>query len=83
MGVCSESIKTRVIISEEKKEKSVKYTVNLRKEVKSFYIIKDIFSFLQERKKLDLIAYNKKLKKDIGVNIYDYIKMSGKKNNRS
>ena len=53
--------------------------VNLLISLKSYYILENIFSFLYERKKLDLIIYNKKYKKKLGLSIDDYKKISGRK----
>ena len=78
MGISSQAPNVEVITNKERDENLVKYTINLRKKVKSFYIIKNIFSFLQEKKKLNLIIYNKKFKIDIGVSIEDYKETSGK-----
>jgi len=52
MGISSQSPKVEVIMHKEREENPVKYINNLRKDIKSFYIIKNIFSFLQEKKKL-------------------------------
>ena len=47
--------------------------------IKSSYIINEIFSFLNEEKqKLNMIIYNKQLQKIIEVDIKDYQKISGK-----
>ena len=52
--------------------------VNLYKSVKSFYIFKKIFLNLDERKKLNIVKYNRKLVNKFGINI-DYVKkISGK-----
>ena len=51
--------------------------VNLRS-VKSLYIIDNIFSFLNEKQKLNMIIYNKKYQKLFGINIEYYKKLSGK-----
>ena len=55
----------------------IKNRISLRK-IKSFYNIKEIFSFLYGKLKLNLIIYNKEIKKKILVNIEDYKKISGK-----
>ena len=55
-----------------------KRKINLRKEIKSVYIIKEIFSFFLEKKKLDLITYNKKLQNIVEIDIEYYKKISGK-----
>ena len=62
-----------IICQEEKKQLKQIKTVNMKKEIKSFYIIKEILSYLKEKKKLDLIIYNKSIQKLMGYNI-DYYK---------
>ena len=52
--------------------------VDLRNSVKSFYIIEKIFSILSEKKKLNMIIYNKKLQKKFNINIDNYKAISGK-----
>ena len=54
-----------------------KNKVNI-KNVKSSFIIKEIFSFLCLKKKLNMIIYNKKLQKIFLVDIENYKKISGK-----
>ena len=46
--------------------------------VKSLYILKDIFSFLCKKSKYKMIIYNNKYKKRFQINIEDYKKLSGK-----
>ena len=46
--------------------------------IKSAYIIKGIFSLLNEKQQLNMIIYNKQLQKILGVDIKDYKKISGK-----
>ena len=46
-------------------------------DVKSIYIKKEIFTFLDEQQKFELIIYNKYLQKEFGVNIEDYKRLSG------
>ena len=48
------------------------------KNVKSSYIIKIILSYIRDERKLDLIKYNKKLKKILKINLNDYKALSGK-----
>jgi len=50
-----------------------KYKINLR-DIKSTYIIKRIFSFLNENQKLKTIAYSKELQKIYLIDIGDYKK---------
>ena len=52
--------------------------INLEKTIKSFYIIKYIFSFLSENKKLSLIFYNKQYQSKLEINIEYYKETSGK-----
>ena len=46
--------------------------------IKSIYVLKDIFSLINIKQKLNLIIYNKQLQKKLGVDIEDYKKTSGK-----
>jgi len=46
--------------------------------IKSVYTLKEIFSFLKTIQIINIIIYNKKLHKDLGVDIEDYIKISQK-----
>ena len=57
-----------------KKIKSIK----ILRDIKPSYLIKGIFSFLNEKKKLDMIMYNKKLQKIFLLCLKDYKKISGK-----
>ena len=59
---------------EYKEEKSF---VNIRN-IKSSYIIKKVLSFLDEKKKLNIIIYNKEFQKMISVNLKDYKSISRK-----
>ena len=45
--------------------------------IKSFYILKEIFSFLNIKRKLDIIIYNKNLQNKLGIDIEDYKNISG------
>ena len=54
-----------------------KSDVDIEKAIKSFYVLKDIFSFLSEKQKLKIIIYNKELKKKLDINIEDYKKIRG------
>ena len=56
------------------KEKSI---MHLR-DIKSSYIIKKVFSFLDIKNKLNIIIYNKEFQKMILVDLKDYKKISGK-----
>ena len=48
------------------------------KYIKSSYIIKEIFSFLNIKQKLNVIIYNKELQNICLINIEDYKNISGK-----
>ena len=56
---------------------NVKNKINIR-DINSSSSIKNIFSFLSEKKILNMIIYNKALQNLILVNIEDYKKISGK-----
>ena len=47
-------------------------------DIKSSYIIKEIFLLLNQKQKLNMIIYNKQLQNIFEVNIEDYKKISGK-----
>ncbi len=66
--------------TEEKFENTeyLKSPINISKTVISNYIIKYIFSFLSEKKKLKMMIYNKKLQKKFNINIDNYKSISGK-----
>ena len=57
------------------KFESNKYKTNLR-DIKSEFIIKRLFSFLNQNQKLKMIAYNKELQKIFLLDINDYKKKS-------
>ena len=52
--------------------------VNLGVSIKSNYIMKIIFSFINKRRKYNLIIYNKKIQKKLSIYLEDYKKESGK-----
>ena len=56
----------------------IKCNINLKRDIRSFYNFEMIFSFLNQRQKLNIIIYNKLLQKNFGVNIENYKKMSGR-----
>ena len=60
-----------------KKDNDDKY-VNLKKLVRSKYILNKIFSFLDNKKKIIMIKYNKLYIKFLGITIEQYKKLSGK-----
>ena len=46
--------------------------------LKSDYIIKELFSLIDDKTKLNLIRHNKKLQNRLGISILDYKLFSGK-----
>ncbi len=58
--------------------KEIKYDINLKRDIKSSYNLNKIFSFLDQRLKLNIIIYNKQIQNIIGVNIQDYKNLSGR-----
>jgi len=52
--------------------------IDIGKSIKSLYILKEIFSFLYEKEKMDLIIYNKEFQEKLDIDIEDYKKISGK-----
>ena len=52
--------------------------INLRKSIKSTFILKKIFSILDENIKLNMIKYNKNYQKLFGFNIEYYKEISGR-----
>ena len=52
--------------------------IDLRKSVKSRYIIKEILSFLDEYLKLNIIAYNTQFQRLFNIDVDYYRKVSGK-----
>ena len=57
--------------------KDIYYKINIR-DIKSFFIIKIIFSFLSEKQKLNMLMYNKELQKKFLFDIEDYKIINGK-----
>jgi len=55
-----------------------KSEINIEKSIKSKYIFKEIFSFLSEEQKLNIIIYNKNLQNKFDININYYIRKSMK-----
>lgn len=52
--------------------------INLQYSIKSAYIIKKVFLFINEKIKLELIIYNKKLQNLFNIELRDYKKKSNK-----
>ena len=50
---------------------NVKSEVDIEKGINSFYVFKNIFSFLSEKQNLDIIIYYKQLQKKLYVDIKD------------
>jgi len=66
---------------------NIKSEINIEKTIKSLYIIKDIFSFLSKKLKLNIVIYNKQLQKKLDINAKDYKRESeiyreGKRNGK-
>ena len=57
---------------------NVESQINLIESIKSLFIIKNIFSFLKECSKLNLIIYNKKFQTKLGIDIEYYKTVSGR-----
>ena len=57
------------------KLKEIKSNIN---SIKSSSVLKKVFSFLDEKQKLNMIIYNKQLQKKLDVDIEEYKKISGK-----
>ena len=55
-----------------------KTEINIGESIKSKHVLKEIFSFLPETQKLNIIIYNKHLQNKFDINIKYYIKKSGK-----
>ena len=70
MGVCYE-IKQEIKLEQNSQIQSIK-------SIKSFYIIGIVFSFLQKKKKLEIIKNNKKLQRKFEIDIEYYKEKSGK-----
>ena len=69
------------------KFEKIKSEINIGKSIESLYILKDIFSFLSEKQKLNIIIYNKYLQQKLDINIENYksikgIYRKGKKNGK-
>ena len=58
-------------------ENNIKSKIYYR-DIKSSYILKLVFSFLNEKQKLNMVIYNKELQKMCLIDIEDYKKISGK-----
>ena len=65
------------ILNIKNKKRKDNISINLRKSVKSNYIIKTIFSFIRKDIKLLLFNFNKHFQMFFGFNLEDYKKLSG------
>ena len=54
------------------KFENIKSEINIEKSIKSLHVLKNIFSFLSEKQKLNLIIYNKNLHIKFNIKIEDY-----------
>ena len=54
------------------REKHIKKQKVIFKKIRSKYILSQIFDILQKRRKLEIIKYNKRIKKRINISIKDY-----------
>ena len=46
--------------------------------IRSSFILKRIFKFINNNKKFNIIIYNKKMQKNLGLDLLDFIRFSGK-----
>ena len=46
--------------------------------VKSTYFINDIFTFINDKRKFEIVLYNKNIQKILGLTILDFRRISGK-----
>ena len=72
MNVCKN------ILESNEKSNYLKEIINLRKSINSKYMMKEIFAFLEEKRKLNIMKYNKAYQKLFGVQLGCYVNMSGK-----
>ena len=56
----------------------IKTNLTILKTIKSLYIVKEIFFFLNIKQRLSIIKYNKQLQEKLGIDIEEYKKISGK-----
>ena len=60
------------------KLENIKSYLNSEKSIKSVYIFKEIFSFLDKKTLFNIINYNKQWQNALKINIENYKKLSGK-----
>ena len=80
MGNClnkPELKKCEIEIENSINEEKVSNVKNINS-IKSSYILKEVFSFLNINLKLDIVIYNKQLQGDLGIDIENYKSISGK-----
>ena len=73
------SIKSNEKDTMEKTGENTDKSLNLKTLVKSRYILKKILLILEEKRRLLLLKYNKYYHNLMGINVYNYKKVSGKK----
>ena len=57
-----------------KKRNNIEQNKNLFNNIKSKYLLKLLFEYLQQKQLLEIIKYNKKLQKDLNIGKKDYQK---------
>jgi len=69
---------TDIIIKAKKMNvlENIKFEKNFEKSIESLYILKDIFSFVSEKQKLNIIIYNKYIQNILEINIENYKRIS-------
>ena len=48
------------------------------RKIKSSFILKKAFNYMDTNRKLNTIAYNKRIQKKLGLNLIDFKRISGK-----
>ena len=48
------------------------------RKIKSIFILKKVFINVENKRKLNIIVHNKKIQKKLGLNIFDFIRFSGR-----
>jgi hypothetical protein len=59
-------------LSKEKTESNKIKSKNIFKKLKNDYFLQNLFDYLLKKKSLDIIKYNKNIKKRINISIKDY-----------
>ena len=60
------------------KNGDIKSNLNNGNIIKSLFNFKEVLNFLDEKKLLSIIIYNKQIQNELGINIEDYKAISGK-----